>query len=276
MTDQQLECALDLMRRMPPKKFEPHLAGLINTVPLLCEDLLACVDQPLQVQEDATKQKYLLCDYNRDGDSYRSPHTNTYEPAIEDREPSLPSPNLRKLEEAANIAFDRYRELYFDGGVSSVYLWDLERERDFAGCVLIKKEGDSMEAGYGESKRIVKGCYDSVHVFEVETLHNGRNYSYKLTSTVQLWLETSRGDSGVMELGGSLTYQDMTTANYHDKKPNHIAEIGTLIEKSENHMRNTLNHIYFGKTKDIVNDLRSVEKLSEQKEREVVAKEISH
>ena len=36
----------------------------------------------------------------------------------------------------------------------------------------------------------------------------------------------------------------------------HIANIGSLIEEMENKMRNTLNEIYFGKTKDIVNDLR--------------------
>lgn len=34
----------------------------------------------------------------------------------------------------------------------------------------------------------------------------------------------------------------------------------------ENKIRNTLNEIYFGKTKDIVNGLRSVENLSLQKE----------
>jgi hypothetical protein len=37
----------------------------------------------------------------------------------------MPSERLRKLEVEANLAFDQYRELYFEGGVSSVYLWDL-------------------------------------------------------------------------------------------------------------------------------------------------------
>jgi capping protein beta len=32
-----------------------------------------------------------------------------------------------------------------------------------------------------------------------------------------------------------------------------------MIEEMENKMRSTLNAIYFGKTKDIVNDLRSME-----------------
>ncbi len=36
-----------------------------------------------------------------------------------------------------NELFDAYRELYFEGGASSVYLWDLED--GFAGCFLIKK-----------------------------------------------------------------------------------------------------------------------------------------
>jgi capping protein beta len=42
-------------------------------VPNLCEDLLSSVDQPLKIVRDKHVGKdYLLCDYNRDGDSYRS------------------------------------------------------------------------------------------------------------------------------------------------------------------------------------------------------------
>ena len=38
---------------------------------------------------------------------------------------------------------------------------------------------------------------------------------------------------------------------------------GRLVEDMENKIRNTLNEIYFGKTKDIVNGLRSVQPLAE-------------
>jgi len=42
-------------------------------VPHLCEDLLSTVDQPLKIARDKAEGKdFLLCDYNRDGDSYRS------------------------------------------------------------------------------------------------------------------------------------------------------------------------------------------------------------
>ena len=47
---------------------------------------------------------------------------------------------------------------YFEGGVSSVYLWDLDP--GFAGVILIKKAGD------GSNK--IKGCWDSIHVVEVQ------------------------------------------------------------------------------------------------------------
>lgn len=71
-TDQQLDCALDLMRRLPPQQIEKNLSDLIDLVPDLCEDLLSSIDQPLKVASDKKVGKdYLLCDYNRDGDSYR-------------------------------------------------------------------------------------------------------------------------------------------------------------------------------------------------------------
>jgi len=45
---------------------------LLELVPEIAEDLLENVDQPLQVAKDKKNAKqYLLCDYNRDGDSYR-------------------------------------------------------------------------------------------------------------------------------------------------------------------------------------------------------------
>lgn len=109
----------------------------------------------------------------------------------------MPSERLRKLEIDANHAFDQYRELYFEGGVSSVYLWDLDH--GFAAVILIKKAGDG-------SKKI-KGCWDSIHVVEVQEKSTGRTAHYKLTSTAMLWLQTNKHGSGTMNLGGSLTRQ---------------------------------------------------------------------
>lgn len=68
----RLDCSLDLMRRLPPQNCEKHLIDLIELAPDLCESLLNQVDQPLKVAKDKTTgREYLLCDYNRDCDSYR-------------------------------------------------------------------------------------------------------------------------------------------------------------------------------------------------------------
>ncbi|EGD75243.1 capping protein beta-PA [Salpingoeca rosetta] len=252
MTERQLDCALDLMRRLPPQNIEENLTGVIDLVPSLCEELLSSIDQPLKIAKDeASGRDYLLCDYNRDADSYRSPWSNKYDPPLEDG--AVPSDSLRELEIQANQAFDTYRELYYEGGVSSVYLWDLQE--GFAGVILIKKVGDG-------SKKI-KGCYDSIHVFEVQETSRGSNATYKLTSTVMLWLETNKETSGMMQLGGSLTRQAEKTLTVSQSSP-HIANIGTMVEDMENNMRNTLDQIYFGKTKDVVNSLRSVNPLSSE------------
>merc|ERR1712061_976458 len=185
-----------------------------------------------------------------------------YDPPLEDG--AMPSERLRKLEIDANTAFDQYREMYFEGGVSSVYLWDLDH--GFAGVILIKKAGD------GDSKKI-KGCWDSIHVVEVQEKSSGRSAHYKLTSTSMLWLQTDRVGSGTMNLGGSLTRQIEQDASVSEASP-HIANIGKMVEDMENKMRNTLNEIYFGKTRDIVNGLRSVEPLSDANKKQALQDEI--
>ena len=140
MSEDQLDSALNLMRRMPPASAENTLAGLIEMVPELTDDLLSQVDQPLKVEKDPkTGKMFILCDYNRDGDSYRSPWSNEYYPATQDG--FLPSKKLRELEVMANSLFDTYRKLYFEGGNSSAYFFDTEEDNEsaFGACFLIHK-----------------------------------------------------------------------------------------------------------------------------------------
>lgn len=126
----------DLLRRLNPRDTKANLNAITTIVPELTEDLLSSVDQPLEIRRcPQTNRDYLLCDYNRDGDSYRSPWSNEFDPPLEDG--TVPSDRVRKLEVAANEAFDVYRDLYYEGGVGSVYFWDLDD--GFAGVILLKK-----------------------------------------------------------------------------------------------------------------------------------------
>jgi capping protein beta len=126
---------LDLMRRLPPTRIEENVEALVQISPDYADDLSGNVDQPLKLRVDkATGKEYLACVYNQDGESYRcaahalslslslfpapaflitnggrSPWSNEYDPPSEDG--PIPAPKLRKLEIAANEAFDTYREM---------------------------------------------------------------------------------------------------------------------------------------------------------------------
>ncbi|KAM7206596.1 F-actin-capping protein subunit beta [Rhypophila sp. PSN 637] len=274
MAADPFDSALDLLRRLNPKHTAEHLSNLITLAPDLTEDLLSSVDQPLTVKRcKQTGRDYLLCDYNRDGDSYRSPWSNQFDPPLDEAgaggvgaggsnegagEGAVPGERVRKMEIRANEAFDVYRELYYEGGVSSVYFWNLDD--GFAGVVLLKKS--SPQGGSNNAT----GVWDSIHVFEAS--ERGRTSNYRLTSTVILSLATKGSTLGEVDLSGNMTRQvEMDLPVENDES--HIANIGKLVEDMELKMRNLLQEVYFGKAKDVVGDLRSIGTLSEgQRERD--------
>ncbi|GBE88343.1 F-actin capping protein beta subunit [Sparassis latifolia] len=270
---------LDLMRRLPPTHVEENVASLVAMCPDYADDLLGSVDQPLKVMTDrATGKEYLICDYNRDGESYRSPWSNEYDPPLEDG--TVPSLRLRKLEITANEAFDTYREMYYEGGVSSVFLWDLD-DGGFAGVVLLKKILNAA------SPTEPSGSWDSIHVFEAA--ERGRQAHYKLTSTIMLQLVdrstasgTVKNEKGVAEdakregevvLSGSMTRQTEQDFPLQDQS-SHISNTGRMIEEMEIKMRNLLQEVYFGKTRDVVFDLRSVDDLEKARRQRELQKEL--
>jgi len=211
--------------------------------PDLTEQLLSAVDQPLAVEHDKSAGRdFLLCDYNRDGDSYRSPWSNKYFPDLPDG--AMPSDKLRKTEIGLNDMFDAYRDAYYEGGTSSVYCWDIDG--GFAACILIKKGGE-------QAKRAVKGTWDSIHVVEVN--NDGKSASYKLTSTVMLSVTTATAGAGNVTLAGSLTRQ-VEDEKKVDERNTHLVNIGHLVEDMEGRLRGSIEEIYFGKTRSIVGETR--------------------
>ncbi|MCJ1354634.1 MAG: F-actin-capping protein subunit beta [Icmadophila ericetorum] len=249
--DTQFDSALDLLRRLPPAATTVNLNRIFSLAPQITEDLLSAVDQPLEIRRcKKSGRDYLLCDYNRDGDSWRSPWSNEFEPAMEGgEEGSKPSDRVRAMEVRMGEAIDVYRELYYEGGVSSVYFWDLDD--GFAGVVLFKKSSP---------KGKTEGGWDSVHV--IESIDRARTAHYKLTSTVILHLNTSSESLGDMDLSGNMTRQIETDMPVDDDS-SHIINIGKLVEDMELKMRNLLQEVYFGKAKDVVGDLRSIPPLTE-------------
>ncbi|KAL5115280.1 F-actin-capping protein subunit beta [Pleosporales sp. CAS-2024a] len=238
-----IDSALDLLRRLNPKDVKRNVDHIISLNPSLEEDLLESVDIPLTVKKcTKTKRDFLCCDYNRDGDSWRSPWSNEFEPPID--EGVTPSDRIRKMEVKANEAFDVYRELYFEGGISSVYLWDMDD--GFAGSV-------SPTASSS-------GSWDSIHVFDAQD--RARTAHYKLTSTVILSLGTDSEALGGLDLSGNMVRQVEADMAVEDDT-SHVANVGKMVEDMELKMRNLLQEVYFGKAKDVVGDLRSLPSLSQ-------------
>jgi hypothetical protein len=100
----------DLLRRLNPKNTAHNVSLLCALSPSLSEELLESVDVPLTIKTcSKTKREFLCCDYNRDGDSWRSPWSNEFEPAIDDG--VVPSERVRRMEVKANEGFDVYRDL---------------------------------------------------------------------------------------------------------------------------------------------------------------------
>lgn len=286
-SDATLTACLNLMRRMPPRDVEQDLYNLTRLAPALTDELYQRVDQPLYAAIDPTNgRKYLLCDYNRDGDSHRcvtvcaslslyllvsltqalsriytsSPWSNQYDPPIQDDEGFYPSEHLRELEVQANEIFDSYRELYYQGGISSVYMWDLDP--GFAACFLVKK--DVIDQRFVE-----KGSWNSIHVIEVQELPdtggvnvNGsraaRHATYRLTTTVLLAMKVNRAELGDLTLDGTLTRQSEKTLAFDDASA-HVSNMGRMVEDMEIDMRSSMDALYISKTREVINGMRKLQ-----------------
>lgn len=257
MSDEKYDAAMNILSRLDPNNLEENLNRLIHLEPELASDLLSSVDIPLLIKKDPkhNNKEFLCCDYNRDIDSHRSPWSNEYfpEPSAKDlQDAPFPSPDLRDLEVLCNDSMDIYRDLYYEGGISSVYLWNLDENENtdsFAGVILFKKGYKSLNH------------WDSIHVVDV-TKETELLATYRITTTIILHLENATKNN--ITLSGNLTRQTEKTisllaSNSSQKQLyiSHITNLGTIIEDIESQMRRLLEVVYFDKTKDIYHQLRN-------------------
>ncbi|GMF49596.1 unnamed protein product [[Candida] boidinii] len=265
--EEVVNACLDLFRRLDPKNTSTNLINLCLLVPDQADDLLNMVDKPLGVKRcEVSGKNYLTCDYNRDGDSYRSPWSDKYFPQEEADAPH-PGKILRQMEIFANESFDIYRGLYYEGGISSVYLWDNNEDGadidesgkvGFAGVALLKKSINPQSNG---TSGIDSGSWDSIHVFEIDPTSSS-SAIYQITSTVILDISTeNKSEDDSIYLSGNLTRQVEKELPFENSST-HISNVGSLVEDMEFKLRNILQEVYFGKTKDILGDIRSIENLS--------------
>lgn len=253
--DEQSKAAYNILRRVPPSNIKERLFDTIKLAPDLTDQLLQTVDIPLNVATDPSVNKqYIQCEFNRDMDSYRSPHSNTYYPKLPDGQP-VPD-RLRKIEVAANNAFNQYRHLYFQGGVCSVYLWELDTNA-FGFGVFIKNDINTQL----RSGEVIKGTIDCSDVIEVT--EKGKSASYTLISSVLLNVNLDIGLKNPLTISGSTAARKAVNGNVADDM-DHIVNIGKLVESNSASFRDTIENIYIGKMKQIVDLIANQDRQSQQ------------
>jgi capping protein beta len=289
-----LRAFTDELLLLPPSQ---NIAGLASLLSLavdadLAEELYQRSDPPLGHAIDPsasaaarggeggspTKKSFIISDYNRDGDSYRSPWSNVYYPPISAATTASgesggfqPSPALRQVEIMANEVFDSYRSLYYgsdDSSVASVYLWDRDGGSTagggggFAGAFLIKKEITEEDS----DRHLRKGAWNSVHVVEVVPSAEGRTAAYGMTTTLSLIMEPNAeaegsggGSSTNTCISGSLSKRSDRVLPISSTQggAEHIATIGAMIEDVEIEMRSSMDSLHIQKTRYVVDSVRS-------------------
>ena len=221
----------------------------------LLNEFLQKVDNRTKVCKDDPKGEFIMCEQNRDGDSYRSPISNNYFPPTDDAK--YPSEPLRKLEETLNKMFKIYVRLYYTPStLCSVYCWEL---------------GETLSEGYGvavlikntltDQKKINTGSWDSSNLITVtfEDESSGKKKAkYNLISTVNLAMSFNSKICGKVCLSGTIarsSHFDKIVNDYTNDEA-HITNIGVLVEEMENSIRNTLDTVYCMKSKQIIDTAR--------------------
>ena len=245
---------------MPVKDIDKNIDAISSAIydnDDLLNEFLQKVDNRTKICKDDPKGFFIMCEQNRDGDSYRSPFSNKYYP-VPDDDAKYPSSELRYLEEKLNKMFKLYVKFYYNenkDAISSVYCWEL---------------GDSKEDGFGvavliknivtETKKVNSGCWDSSNLVTVTFTNEGgkKKAKYSLISTVNLSMGFDHPVCGKVGLSGTIAKSSHYSKFVNDyiSDDDHIGNIGVLIEDMENSIRNTMSNIYVMKSKEIIDTAR--------------------
>ena len=243
----------------PPNPTIKECIQLNQLMPIIDIDknidaISSVVDNRTKVCKDDVKGEFIMCEQNRDGDSYRSPYSNTYFPPTDDAK--YPSAPLRDLEEKLNKMFKLYIKHYYSiSTLCSVYCWEL---------------GDTLADGYGvavliknsltQQKKVNTGSWDSSNLITVTFENEGakKKAKYNLISTVNLAMSFEGKAVGKVCLSGTIarsSHYSKTVDDYTSDEA-HITNIGVLVEDMENSIRNTLDTVYLMKSKQIIDTAR--------------------
>lgn len=189
---------------------------------------------------------FVMSDFNRIGESFRSPYSNEYYPPV--NVAKYPPEELRKFEISFGSLVKIYTKLYYSASaVSSVYTWDLGDSitNGFGVCVLICSSDDKIIS-----------TINSVNIFGIkfstEVVKNKEYLKvyYKLQSTMSNVV--SLDDSAGFNTSVSKSSEDSVYIPDYLDYDTHFERIGKLMESTENSLRVSLEEIFLNKVISII------------------------
>jgi capping protein beta len=237
----------DLLRHVDPKDIEDRVFDAIKLNPSTTDHLLCQVDVPLRVATDSAGNQFILCDFNRDGDSYRSPFTNAYVPPL--AKGNQPPDHLREMEVMANRGFQSYLRQYFDSGVLSVYCWEADDD-SFGIGVFVRKDIEAASRGP------ISGSISCGDVCEVKRVsRRKRKFQYLLASSAVVSI------SWRCRVGHSVTLTG-SVADSHDIEKeaasplDHLVTVGQMIEGNADRFVEKIRGIYASRMREILSYMK--------------------
>ena len=207
MDESKIKSCLHLARKLPVSKYKKSIEAITNLIyedDELLNEFLQKIDQPAEICLEDKKGEFLTCEYNRDGDFYRSNNSNEYFPKPEEGEElRYPSKDMREFEILLNKIFKEYTKLYYGtSSVCSCFAWNLGEKTIDGICVavVIKNKVD------GE-KGIAGGCWDSSNLVQINFKKHGDEIEakYTLTTTVFFTASLTNTNAGTIGFSGSTT-----------------------------------------------------------------------
>lgn len=205
--NKSIKDCIQLINKLPIQNLDENINAISNLIyenDDLLNEFLQKVDNRTEVCNEDSLGDFIKCEQNRDGDSYRSPHSNYYFPPMEDGR--YPRKDLRDLEVKLNKIFGLYSKSYYSPTtIASVYCWELgpEIEDGFAVCAAFKNE-------VKYEKEINAGRWDSTNLVNVSFEKDDSNnisVIFKLTTTVILHMSFNHPSCGNVILVGTVGRQ---------------------------------------------------------------------
>jgi capping protein (actin filament) muscle Z-line, beta len=180
-TETPFMIAVDILNGIPPIHLQDSLTEMIQILPDHTKDLIDAIDlSPSVLICSETNKKFLCCKWNQDLNCYKSPWSSTDLSDIRDNQ-SLNQ--LREFEIMANLVFEKYTNLYYKNGISSVYVKDQQSGIEMNILIKVQDEVNGTKIGW-----------DSIHFIKIESEDDIEKYILDSTVMIYILTECSIGD----------------------------------------------------------------------------------